>query len=146
MTHQQLDRAHIGAGFEQMGGEAVPQRVRRDRLFDPRYATGFLAGLLHRRSSDRAARYIALEQPYVGMRDLPVSTQDLEQLRREHDVTIFPVLTLCHAQHHALTINIGDLQPRGLGDPQSRRVRGHQNGAVFEAGNRLQEVKDFLAA
>ena len=65
MTHQQLDRAHVGAGFEQVGGESVPQRVRRDRLLDPRYAAGFLAGLLHRRSSDRPARNIAREQPHA---------------------------------------------------------------------------------
>ena len=69
MTHQQLDLAHVGAGFEQVRGKAVPQRVRRDRLFDPGHAAGLLAGLLHGVSRDRPAGNIAGEQPHLGMRE-----------------------------------------------------------------------------
>src|SRR4029453_5604293 len=31
-----LDQANVGAVLEQMGGEAVPQRMQRDLLVDPR--------------------------------------------------------------------------------------------------------------
>ena len=36
MTQQHLDGAQIRAGFEQMRGVAVAERVRRDMLGDPR--------------------------------------------------------------------------------------------------------------
>jgi len=32
MTHQQLDRAQVGAGFQQMTGEGVSQGMRGDGL------------------------------------------------------------------------------------------------------------------
>ena len=35
MTEQHLDDADVGVLFEQMRGETVPQRVRRDALLDP---------------------------------------------------------------------------------------------------------------
>jgi hypothetical protein len=35
MPEQDLDDPDIGVLFEQMGGEAVPQRMRRHPLFDP---------------------------------------------------------------------------------------------------------------
>ena len=47
VTEQQLDGAHVGAGFEQMDGEAVAQRVRCDRLADVGFLRIFLAGVLH---------------------------------------------------------------------------------------------------
>ena len=41
VAEQQLDGAQVGAGFHQMGGEAVPPSVRMQRLFD----SGALGGL-----------------------------------------------------------------------------------------------------
>src|SRR5258708_7649843 len=35
VAEQQVHRAHVGALVEEVGGEAVPQRVRRDALVDP---------------------------------------------------------------------------------------------------------------
>jgi len=41
VTEQQLDGAQVGAGFQQVCGEAVSQRVRMQRLVD----SGALGGL-----------------------------------------------------------------------------------------------------
>ncbi|MFM0167020.1 hypothetical protein PQR39_42185 [Paraburkholderia sediminicola] len=41
---------------------------------------------------------------------MPVQPQDLEQPRRQHHIAILTIFTLIHANHHALAINIGDLQ------------------------------------
>jgi len=46
MTEKQLNAAHVGARLQQMGGECVPQRVRRDGLVDAGGAMRLLAGLL----------------------------------------------------------------------------------------------------
>ena len=34
VPQQDLDHPQVGAGFQQMGGKTMPQRVRRDRLVD----------------------------------------------------------------------------------------------------------------
>ena len=44
MPQQNLDRSEIGAGFEQMRGEAVSQRVRMDVLAQTGTRRGFPAG------------------------------------------------------------------------------------------------------
>ena len=45
VAEQQLDGAQVGAGFEQMGGEAVSKRVRMQRLVDAGALGGFPAGV-----------------------------------------------------------------------------------------------------
>ena len=80
MTHEQLDLAHIGTGFEQVRGEAMAQRMRRDRLVDAGHAVSLLAGLRYGVSTNRPAGNIAREQPLLWVGGLPVSAQDLEQL------------------------------------------------------------------
>ncbi len=50
MAHQQLNRAQVGAGFEQVRGKGVPQRVRVDLLLQSgtrsRCAAGVPDGLI----------------------------------------------------------------------------------------------------
>ncbi|MGF6439628.1 hypothetical protein QF001_000375 [Paraburkholderia youngii] len=77
---------------------------------------------------------------------LPVQSQHLEQTRREHYVAIFTAFALSHADHHPLAVDIGDLQVYDFGDTQAGRVGRHQDGALFQAGNRLEETRDFLKA
>lgn len=43
MPEQDLNRAKVGASFEQMRGVAMAQGMRTDSLFDPGFAYGFLA-------------------------------------------------------------------------------------------------------
>ena len=52
MAEQHLDDADIGAGFEQVRGEAVAQRVNGDRLAQLCLACGHAAGRLQRRGAD----------------------------------------------------------------------------------------------
>ena len=44
MTPQELNSAYIGAGFQQVRGERVTQRVRSNGLGNPGGTMGFLAG------------------------------------------------------------------------------------------------------
>ena len=68
------------------------------------------------------------EQPAVAVHhalltsDLPPLTQKREQVRREHGVAIAPALATLDAQQHALTVDVGDLQHRHLGDTQARAI------------------------
>jgi len=48
--------------------------------------------------------------------------------------------------HHALVVNIADLQRRDFGNPQSRCIGRRQRDARLQARNRLQEPHDFVGA
>jgi hypothetical protein len=58
----------------------------------------------------------------------------------------FTIFALVHTDHHALAVDIGDLQVYDLGNTQARGVRGHQDGALLETGDRLEEGGDLLQA
>jgi hypothetical protein len=63
MAEQHLDDADVGAGFEQMRGEAVAQRVNGDRLAQIGLVCGHAAGPLQRRGADRPIPLTDGEQP-----------------------------------------------------------------------------------
>ena len=58
----------------------------------------------------------------------------------------FKIFTLIHADHHALAINIGGLEVHDFRHAQPGRIRGHQDGALLETGDRLEEGGDLLQA
>jgi hypothetical protein len=94
MTEQHLDDADVGACFEQVSGEAVPQGVYRHRLGQIGALRRDPAGLLQRGDADRRARFPAGKQPIARPRQPPVGAQDLQQLRRQHDIAVFTALAL----------------------------------------------------
>ena len=55
MAKQQLNGAHVGAGFQQMDSESVSQRMRRDRFGNAAKSLRLLARQFNRVSGDVAA-------------------------------------------------------------------------------------------
>ncbi len=94
MTEQQLDRAHVGAGFEQVRGKRMAQRMRRDGLADAGTTAGVLAGLSHYVGTNGLVGKAARKQPVLGPADAPVTAQDLQQPWREHHVAVGVPLAL----------------------------------------------------
>ena len=93
MAEQQLDGAQVGAGFQQMHGEPVAQRVGREALANAGALQGGPAGLGGRVAGDMAAGNRAGEQPgALRARAPPVVAQGLQKPGREHDVCR---VTLC---------------------------------------------------
>src|SRR3972149_5760129 len=74
MTEQLLDHAHVGAGFEQVRREAVPQRVRGHASLEPCRGARTLHRLAHRRGVDRPAGVLADEEKRLRRPFLFVST------------------------------------------------------------------------
>ena len=68
MTEQQLNGAQIGARFEQMDGECMPQRMRRDRLRKSGQAMCLLASCFDGIFCDRVAGVGAREEPLLRAR------------------------------------------------------------------------------
>ena len=88
MTQQQLDRAHVGARFQQMNGERVPQGMRCNRFGNPATPTRLLARLLYGTLADMVVDLIAWEEPPLGSVHSPPVAQDLVQLWGQHDIAI----------------------------------------------------------
>src|SRR6266567_5673921 len=110
VTEQHLDDADIDVLLQQMGGEAVPQGVQRDALVDVRHLSGSVAGAVELARGHRLGRIAAREQPALRARCPPPGPQQVEQARREHDVTVLAAFALLDANDHLLAVDVGDLK------------------------------------
>ena len=81
---QALDHADIDVLLEQVGREAVAQRVRRDPPGDVGRAGGGMDDPVEPTRGEMVDRVLSGEQPDLRPGDPPPVTQELEQLRREH--------------------------------------------------------------
>ena len=80
VAEQQLNRADIGAGFEHVNGEGVPQAVRGNWLANREAEAGFLTGQFHGVPGDVPAIDVAWKKPVPGFLHTPPVTEDLPQL------------------------------------------------------------------
>src|SRR5579864_3666449 len=150
MAEHHLDASQVGAGFEKVGGKAVAKRVGRHSLLYASSNGGFVHSLPDNLFSDRfvCARVIhrAGEQVGLGPHPAVVRAQRAKQLLTQGNFPIDAALALYHAQHHALAVNVGDLETAQLSAPQAGRVEGHQYGAVVEVARRADQQGDFIRA
>ena len=139
MPEQHLDDADVGAGFEQMGGEAVAQRMDGDRFAELRRRPRGAAGPLQHARVERPALILSRKQPMHRPCFPPVGAQHDEQLRRQHDVAVPPALTLVDPDQHATAVDVGELQPHHFGYPQPGGIGGHQRGAMLQVRHRRKK-------
>ncbi len=146
MSQQHLNDPRIGAVFQQMGGEAVPQRVSRDPLDQPASLRGLTAGGGQGARSEVPALAPGGEQIFLGTGGAPVTPEHGQQTGRQHDIAIFAAFAFLHAHQHALGIDVAHLQRDGFRDAQSGSVAGHQSGAVLETGNAVEKLAYLFRA
>ena len=146
MAEQHLDDADVGAALQQVGGEAVPQRVGRDRLADPRSPPRQPTGRLQRADAHVLAGLLARKQPRARPGPLPIGAQDLQQPRRQHRVAILATLAVLDVDQHPFAVDRAELQAHDLADAQARRVSGRQRNTIAQSCNRLQEAHGLLGA
>ena len=97
---------------------------------DRRPLGGFPTGLPDRCCVDRlitAMILLAWKEPEAGFprQPLPVSAQFVEQLGAEHHVAIFAPLAATDMNHHALTVDVADLQVGQLSAPGAGSIERH---------------------
>jgi hypothetical protein len=73
-----------------------------------------------------------------------VLTQDLQQFGIKHDISVFAALAALNVYHHALAINVTDLQMCQLGSPYPGGVESHEHNAMEKDVRRVDEPCDFL--
>ena len=161
MAEQQLDRAEIGAGLQQVNRERVAQRMRRNRLADAALQAHFPTGAIDGGWSDRLAGPITGKQPLSGMGILPIVPtsrcpttaapirmgilpivpEHRQQFGRQHDIAIFVALALVDPNDHALATDRSGLEADGFGDsqtggvtdgPKAVRLQASENGMITE--------------
>jgi len=128
----------------------VPERVRAEALREPGPAPTLATGVPHRFVCDRPL-LICFHESRRKQIDLglhfassPVCPECIQKLRREWQFPIARVFTLMDMNDHALAVDIGDLQLRGFGPPETSSVQKQQDRSVANVGCGLDQLLDFL--
>src|SRR4029077_2247072 len=96
--------------------------MRRHALLEVGHLGGGMTGARELTRRYRVSWVLAGKQPSLRPRDAIPVAQKFKQRRRKHRIAILATLALFDTQHHALGIDIGDLQKGNLGDSQPRAI------------------------
>src|SRR5215469_12897274 len=134
-----------------MSGEAMAQGVGVDSTVEACALRGSLGGVVHRSCVDRVIRRmptVAGKEPVAGFlpQPTPVLAQFFEQLGAEHDIAVFAALSSEDMNHHALAVDIADLQVRYLSTTQASSVERHEQRAMEGSAGGIDESCDFFLA
>jgi len=80
----------------------------------------------------------ARREPGLELIELPVASQEWEQVGGEHHEAITFPLALAYPDHHALRVEVGALELTEFGDPHARGIEGGENGAMLEVARRQE--------
>src|ERR1035438_538954 len=148
MSEKYLDGAQIGACFEHMRGETVPERVRRYVLLD----TGLLGCVGHSVPDDLFGNgHISppivqhtWKQVGLGFHPAPVLSQSVQKLGGQQNIAIAAALALMDMNYHAFAVDVGDLQVTQLGSSQPGRIQRHQHRAMHQVPSRINQPRDLF--
>src|SRR5262249_24769928 len=106
MPEQVLDHVNVDTLFEQMGSEAMSQRVHGDRLANPGHRSCSSTSELQRALCYWSCRIAAGKQPVHGPATPPIVAKNAEQLLGQNGIAILAAFTLPNADDHACTVDI----------------------------------------
>jgi len=91
---------------------------------------------------------IAEKEPAAGFSPQPMTVlaQLFEQLGAEHDIAVFAALSSADMNHHALAVDIADLQVCYLNTPQAGSIERHEQSAMERSASGIDESCDFFLA
>jgi hypothetical protein len=152
MAEQGLDDADVDAVLDQVGGEAVPQRVRADVLGQLRRDRRRLDHAAELAGGDGPGRVLAGEQPPARPHDalspalLPPGPEQGEQARREQSVAAPASLAALDDDQHAPAVDVAHLERRHLGHAQAGTIGHRERGPVLEAGRGRDQARGLVGA
>jgi hypothetical protein len=146
VPEQDLDVTDIHPGFQQMGGEGMAKRMRRDVLADP----GVLGRLFHRPAHDIDRQGLVIdgragEQPDLrssGL-DIPLA-QHRQDLGRQDGVAVLPTLPLDDADDHPRAVDVADLEVDQFGDAQPGGIAKGEHDPILEVRRVIEQPGDFV--
>ena len=122
MAEQDPNNSDVGSCFKQMGGEAVAQGMDGDRFVQAGLLRCDTARRLQGGGADRPVPVTPGEQSMHRLGQAPISPQDRQRRRRQHDVAVLATLALRDADHHPAAVEVADLECRDLGYPQAGAI------------------------
>src|SRR5260370_565972 len=141
MTQKRLDDSNIGTALKQEGRKAGRQRVQRHALLD----SGRLSRLMEQAAQLAAGHRLAVpgarKQPaFLRGRSgivarwsrLPPLAQQIEHLRRQHDIAVFAAFGLLNTNDLLRAVDMLDLQPDHLAGTQAAAVAETEQNADLE--------------
>jgi hypothetical protein len=144
VAEQGLDDTQVGAALDEVGGEGVAQRARRERLRDAGLAAGGAKGALDAGGGDRLAGALALQQIVQRAVAFPARAQLLEQPLGEYHLAVLLALAALDPDDHALGIDVARLEVHDFVGAQTRAVAQHEGGLVLQTKNRVEDRFDLL--
>ena len=155
MAHVALNDTQIDAGFEQMGGVAMAQRVDRDAFFaHAGLALGTLESALdtafgHGTLGIFCAFAVSAKswEEKMGMTvSAPVLAQQMKRGLRQRDVAVLGAFAAVDMDHHALTVDIADFEMEAFVKPQAAGVHGGQIDVIVQRFDVGQNTAGFFDA
>src|SRR5215471_551262 len=155
MAQQRLDDSDIGAALQQVGREAVPQRVQRHALLDAGRLSRLMEQPIELPGRHRLAAALAGKQPaFLHRRSgnvtrwarLPPLSQQIEHLGREHDIAILAAFGLLNANDLLRAVDMLDLEPDHLASTQPAAVAETEQHAHLEVPGDGQEPLGLVRA
>src|SRR3984893_2083598 len=149
MTQKRLDDSNIGAAFEQMGRETVAQSVQTHPLPDAGPIGRLVEQPVELAGGHWLARLAARKEPaflkgrcvWIEPRtSLPPLSQEIDHLRRQHDIAILATLGLLDANDLLRAIDMFDLQPDHFAGSQAAAIAKTERDAGLEARGNSQHA------
>jgi hypothetical protein len=132
-----LNRAQVGAADKQMGGECVPERVRRDGSLNSCLGGAPLDGNLGTpRGQPLAVAEVEKYRP-VGpatWSECPPTLERVERHLADRHHAEFVALAVVDGHHVAFPVDIAPVQCDGFADAQPGRIEGLNEGTVTPTG------------
>ena len=88
----------------------MPQGVERYALVDLGPIGGGMACTVELACGQWVQTVLSRKRPALWPRQLPPGSQQIEQMRGQHDIAILAAFALLDPDHHALTVDVGCLQ------------------------------------
>src|SRR6266568_5594495 len=155
MSEQRLDDSDIGTAFEQMGRKAVAQRVQAHPFPDPGPIGRLVEQPVELAGAHRRAGLATRKQPAFLQRRcvyiktptrLPPLSQQINHLRRQHDVAILAALGLLDPNDLLRAVDMLDLQPDDFAGAQSAAIAETEQHADLEAACDGQQAPGLVLA
>src|ERR1700674_5904657 len=155
VTQKRLDFTNIGTVLEQVGREAVAQRVQRHALLDPGRVGRLMEQAVELAGRHRLAELGAGKQPaflqwHSGIvtrwARLPPLPQQIERLGRQHDITVLATLGLLDPNDLLSAVDMLDLEPDHLAGTQAAAITETEQHAGLEAAGDRQQAPGLVRA
>src|SRR5207245_1226240 len=106
---------------------------------------GLGANMGHAVAGDGLGDAVTGKEPRLELIELPVASQEWEQVGGEHHEAITFALALAYVDHHPLGVDVGALELTEFGDADARGIEGGQDDAMFQMAWREQQRFDLVA-